>query len=528
MKSIAQPMFMCALLFAIVLTPQLAFAQSPFPEDVKLTPTEKFLLEKLNAAEKRLAELENQKAKPAKTNIPPAVGSKMQFDLQNVSNSHWLEDKEEKTTYEDRIKSLEKNWDSYAKAKKKADDKAKSKPTFKIGGRIHFDYWGFPDESTGIGFFENAATGLDPENRFQFRRIRLEMKGDILDTMFWRTQIDFNNPAVAEYKDVYIGFKELPFNQSLIIGNQKRPIGLDHLNSSRFNVFTERPMVVETFNSDARRIGATMNGYTDDESMLWSYGAFLLENTRSDGRAIGDSFQGSLNMRLAGSPWYDETSGGRGYFHWGLAAMVAKPDGDVKPGDTNRNEGRFSTRPEARSTSSWLDTGRIAGANWFETVAVEGILNIGSLQIAGEWMSTFMQRDNTTAGTGDDLQFHGGYIYAAYMLTGEHITYTRRTGTINRVTPYENFFLVDRCCGGTGRGWGAWQIAARYSYLDLTDADITGGIGNSTTMALNWWWTPYSKLQFNAIYFDEHNRGPVGGYDAGNAWITGVRFAVDF
>ncbi len=405
-------------------------------------------------------------------------------------------------------------------------------PTFDIGGRIHADYWGFPSDSEGAGFFEhpNPASsnfGIDPEDRYLFRRIRLEMKGDIFETMLWRMQIDFNTPAAPEIKDVFIGFKELPANQTFLIGNQKRPIGLDHLNSSRFNVFIERPLVVEAFNEDARRPGATFYGFTDDESLGWAYGMYGLTNISRINGYRGDALQLSANGRLWGSPWYDECSGGRGYFHWAVAGMVADPDGEAGPGE-NSNEGRFRTRPEARTNSRWIDTGRVPGADTYEILALESILNVGPMQIVGEYQFTWMQRDDFTPGTGPDLFFHGAYVYASYLLTGEHVPYTRDRGTIGRVKPFENFFLVNRCCGDTAGGWGAWQVALRLSYLDLTSEDVLGGYQENVTFGLNWWWTSHSKVQFNLVYGDIRNREPVGGFTDANFLIAGIRFAADF
>ena len=81
------------------------------------------------------------------------------------------------------------------------------------------------------------------------------MKGDIPDDIYYRLQIDFNSAQDGEFKDVYIGSRGLPRNQSVQIGIQKRPFGLDHWNSSRFNIFLERPFVVEGFNEDTRRPG---------------------------------------------------------------------------------------------------------------------------------------------------------------------------------------------------------------------------------------------------------------------------------
>lgn len=403
------------------------------------------------------------------------------------------------------------------------------KPTLKINGRIHLDNWSFANDSEGIHFFENPDTGADPEDRVFFRRVRLKFEGDVNDNMLYRMQFDVHSPGEGEMKDIYIGFKDLPFLQKLLIGNQKRPLGLDHLNSSRFNVFIERPLVVEAFNEDARRLGIASDGTNEDQSYHWRYGVFAMENMVDDGEIIGDSRQWSVNVRLAASPWYDDSSGGRGYFHWAVSGMVARPDGDASIRDKNRNEGRFRTRAELRSDARWLNTFRIPGAEWYEILGMESILNIGPFQAVGEYQVNWMQRDNTTARTGPDLFFHGAYVYLAYMLTGEHVPYERKSGTIGRVTPFENFFLVDNC--GTDdacSGWGAWQLALRYSYLDLTDADIAGGVENNLTAGLVWYMNANSSLQLNAIYGDIRARAPASGFTDGHFTAIGTRFRVNF
>lgn len=272
-----------------------------------------------------------------------------------------------------------------------------------------------------------------------------------------------------------------------------------------------------------------MYGHTDDEAWHWQYGAYYLENISRDGRTIGDSRQMSFNARLVGSPWYDKSSGGRNYLHWAVSGMVARPDGDATAADTNRNEGRFRTRPEARSDSRWLNTNRIAGADWYEIIGLESIVNIGPLQLVGEYQHNFMQRDGFA-----DVQFHGGYVYLSYFLTGEYIPYSRTSGTIGRVRPHENFFLVDRGSGRTQHGWGAFNVAVRYSYLDLSDGPgaepfaVLGGVGESVTLALNWHWTPYSKVQFNLSHGEIKNHRPVGGFTGGDYLIAGTRFAIEF
>ena len=490
----------------------LASAMTARAQDLAPTPYVGHLLERLEAAEQRIQQLE-----------VASLARRLPSDFQeNVEGS-----------VQDRLSGLESAWEqaAEAKAKKKAD--AAGKPSLKINGRIHLDYWNFTDDSPGIGFFEHpdataANFGDDPEDRIFFRRIRLKFEGDLSNTMLYRMQIDFNTPDSGEMKDMYIGFKDLPVLGTLLIGNQKRPLGLDHLNSSRFNIFIERPLVVEAFNEDARRLGVAAYDYSQDLAYNWRYGIYALENPSRDGKVIGDSMQLSGNARLASSPWYDESSGGRRYFHWAISGMVARPDGNAGLADTNANEGRFRTRGELRSDRRWIDTGRIAGADWYEILGLETILNLGAFQVVGEYQSSWMQRDNVTAGTGPDLNFQGGYVYVAYMLTGEHVPYKRKRGTIGRVTPFENFSLVNTRGDGVPNGWGALQVALRYSYLDLTDRDIRGGSENNLTLGLVWYFNSHSSLQFNAIYGDIDNHAPVGGFSDGYFTALGTRLRVNF
>ncbi len=462
--------------------------------------------------------------------LPPVpVAADVDDAISAQTTNHYTYDDSD-GSYDDRLSVLEKAWADMQKAEKEKEEKAASEPSLDISGRIHLDTWSFPDDSPGIHYFENPATGIDPEDRIFFRRIRLRFQGDILENMLYRMQIDFNAPDAGEMKDMYIGFTELPFFQRILIGNQKRPLGLDHLNSSRYNIFIERPLVVEAFNEDARRVGVAAYGVSEDEVYNWRWGAYALENMVRDGKIIGDARQWSLNARLASSPWYDEACGGVDYFHWAVAGMFARPDGDANPLDTNRNEGRFRTRSELRSDTRWLNTGRIPGAQFYEILGLESILNLGPFQVVGEYQVNWMQRDDKSVGTGPDLFFHGAYIYFAYMLTGEHVPYDRRTSTIGRVKPFRNFFVGDcpECGGEREDGWGAWQIAARYSYLDLTDKDVMGGINHNLTLALVWYFNPYASMQFNTVFGDIRDRFPVAGMTDGHFTAIGTRLRIDF
>ena len=130
-----------------------------------------------------------------------------------------------------------------------------------------------------------------------------------------------------------------------------------------------------------------------------------------------------------------------------------------------------------------------------------------------------------------------GYFYVSYMLTGEHIPWNRKSGTLGRLKPFENFFLVRDCDGCLQRGTGAWQIAARYSAARFTDQhnadpalNVYGGNAHSFTLDVNWYWNPYARMQFNWLVGAVKDRAQPNGDPIGNGDydILGARWMVDF
>ena len=444
---------------------------------------------------------------------------------------------------EDKFGELEGADDEFADALKGKVTRGTTGATMKIFGRLHLDYWTYPDTDDGAAVLEGGADDpYSPQDRFIWRRARFGVGGDIKDNMFYKAELEAPNPNDLEYRDMYIGFRNLPIIGSLVFGNQKRPFGLDHLNSSRYNVFMERPWVIEGFNEDARRLGVQALNVSDDLRWNWRYGVYNLEKTQDDEGYTGDSYQAQVAARLANTYWWDERSGGRGYGHWAVSGAIADPNRD---GPTYRNEARFRTRPEARTQSRWLNTGRIPGTDTFSLVGLEHALNIGPLQWVSEAQVLTTDRSQLDGIAYEDTTFWGGYSYLSYMLTGEHVPWNRESGTIGRVKPFENFFLVRDCDGCTRRGLGAWQVAVRYSYADFNDEDIFGGIGSNVTFGVNWYWNANAKLQFNYIHGRIEDSGagnPAAGRgdlpglgDRGmapvvdsNYDILGTRFVIDF
>ena len=448
------------------------------------------------------------------------------------------EENDKNKALEERLKALEEAFEKSKQDAEAAKEKAAGRPTLNWSARIQTDYWAFPDPSPGANFWERGNPDLDVQDRILLRRLRVTARGEIFQTMEYKFDVDFGTPNDPRFKDAYLGWTELPIFQTVRLGNQKLPYGLDQLNSSVHALFIERPLVIDAITRNYRRMGVCAYGVSEDLRYNWRYGTFLMEDIQDTGEYLVTDdpgvhhYQMEVAGRFADTIWYDECSDGRGYAHWAIAGALAYPDGEAGP----RNQARFDTRPESRTTRRWIDTGQIVDANSYQVIALEALVNLGPFQWTTEYMHAFVQRD----GGRSDLQFGGAYTYVSYFLTGEHLPWDRETGTLDRVRPFENFFLVRNCDGGVRGGWGAWQVLCRYSYGNFTDQDIQGGIGSSLTLALNWWWTSHSRLQFNYIYGRIHDRydqnissstglpGGTIGPTEGDYHMIGLRFMADF
>ncbi|HWF48496.1 MAG TPA: porin [Bryobacteraceae bacterium] len=72
------------------------------------------------------------------------------------------------------------------------------------------------------------------------------------------------------------------------------------------------------------------------------------------------------------------------------------------------------------------------------------------------------------------VKFNGGYAQASWVLTGEVHSYNSAAAASNGIVPLNPFTL-------TGGGWGAWEIAARVSTIDLNDELATAnGVARGT------------------------------------------------
>ena len=129
---------------------------------------------------------------------------------------------------------------------------------------------------------------------------------------------------------------------------------------------------------------------------------------------------------------------------------------------------------------------------------VEAAFVRGPFSLQGEFVQTFMDAPEV-----GNPRFHGFYVFASYFFTGESRPYNVDRGSFGRPRPKTEY----RDSPGA---LGAFELAFRWSRLDLTDKDVDGGELTDFTVGLNWYATHATRIMFNGIVATRKGFKPVG------------------
>jgi phosphate-selective porin OprO/OprP len=157
----------------------------------------------------------------------------------------------------------------------------------------------------------------------------------------------------------------------------------------------------------------------------------------------------------------------------------------------------LSDRPEVRiDPTTLVSTGAIAGVSRAQVYSAEAAGTYGPLFFQGEYFWFNVER--TAFAPLPSLKFQGGYAEAAYVLTGETRPYNAASASYGGIAPANPFSLA-------GGGWGAWEIAGRYSTIDLNDrlgaaTGVAGGRQTIYTLALNWYVNRNVRFLFDYLH----------------------------
>lgn len=383
----------------------------------------------------------------------------------------------------DFVRRVEEFMQESAKKEAAAKQKAAQKPTVTVSGRMLADAVLF-----GQNALSRAAFGDAQDSTF-IRQARLAAEGEMLEVYAYKVEMDFagrdsNDEQLTSFKDVYLRVRELPLLGTVQVGHSREPFSLEQLTSLRFVTFMERSLA-DVF-APARNMGVMVRDHLENERMTWAFGLFRSMSDAPPFRADDDGGS-ALSARFTWLPWYDEASEGRGLLHLGLSYSFRDFDDPTQ---------RVRQRPETAVGPRVVDTQNISDLANVNLVGPEVAFVYGPFSAQSEWIGAFYNRGG---GFGNPT-FYGLYAQVSYFLTGENRVFNRSTGVFDRVRPRENFLRVRSEDGGVITGPGAWEIAYRYSYLDLNDAGINGGVAADHTVGLNWYLTPYVRLMFNYVH----------------------------
>jgi phosphate-selective porin OprO/OprP len=325
-----------------------------------------------------------------------------------------------------------------------------------LGGRMHIDAAWYDDDDVDMG------------NGAELRRLRAEIEGTVWRDFDFKAGIDFAGDDVS-VKSVYLTWTGLEFME-LNVGRFKEPFGLEELGSSNDTLLMERASA-EVF-APGRHVGVGVESYGDHWTA--ALGAFAGED---DFGTDDDEDSGwATTGRVTVAPFVNE---GR-VLHLGAAGSYRDYDKDAVLS--------FDIGPESHVTDvSFVDTGDIANPYSATRFGAEAAAILGPVTLQGEYIRTWIPRR-----MGDpDLAFDGWYVLAGWIVTGESREYRDKRGLLGSVEPRRNASLDG--------GFGAFELAFRYSVLDLSDEDVRGGVQDIVGVGINWYLNPNMRLMFNYL-----------------------------
>ena len=364
---------------------------------------------------------------------------------------------------------------------------------FKLGGRIHAD----ANYHNGGTYLEDGDV-IDANDGTEIRRARMRFEGVFFNDWLFRTEADFADDNVR-VKDAFIQYTGLKDWFNITVGQQKQNFSRELQESSNDLMFTERSLMNILNNPTVdRAIG--LNFESQHENWTAKLGIFgdsitpartptVTDVKDANGNLIGTTTTGAPPVANAGDEGWGISS--RVIFnpiiekdkliHLAVAGNYRKPD-DSKDVAKGRDL-RLTYETNNMSNLDLINT-KVSNVNDIKMLGLEAAGMYGPFSTGAEYTRMWVDRGNGS----NNLELDGWYAEAAYSITGESRSY--KHGNFGYLTPAKPFNLKNG-------GWGAWELAARYSTADLNDGSFTGGELSNITVALNWYINSNVRLMAN-------------------------------
>ncbi len=355
------------------------------------------------------------------------------------------------------------------------------------------------------------APNIDFSSGSNFRRARFGASGTLYKDWSFEFIYDFGGSGVeaSTISSAYIQYDGFgPVHIKL--GAYAPPEGFDDQTSASDLLFLERAQPTDVARSIASADGrdaATIFAYDDNYFAAVSY----------TGGVVGDAAVFDEQQALVGRAAYRFINTSDANFAIGADTSYVFKLADTAAGFGSPSAFRLRERPELNVDSNnirLVDTGAISTDHVFEW-GVEATGNWQNLYAQGGYYGYNIDR---RASILPDPSFDGWYVQGSWVLTGESKVYKADKAAYGLPTPADPFTLDKG-------GIGAWELAGRYSVLDLNDNSgsfgfatpvdgVRGGRQSVWTAGLNWY--PNNAIRFLLNY--EHtnvSRLSASGADIG-------------
>ncbi len=249
-----------------------------------------------------------------------------------------------------------------------------------------------------------------------------------------------------------------------IVGQMSPVFGLENTSDTPAITFLELGLPTQAF-STSYPLGGTVGFFYDPITVYASiFGPQL--GTAYSGHA---PYGGTVSVSF--SPIHTDARA----FHLSLS--------DWQQGTDSSHTVDFSTIPEvmAHNQGTLINTGPIGNVKNYQVIdgAIAGVY--GPFSAQSEYVHTWANRQPGFFSP----QFQGYYVTAGYFLTGESRNYSFEDAGFTSITKINH-------------SYGAWELAIRYSELNLIDRNIRGGQEHDYTVGLNWY--PIQPITFKINY----------------------------
>jgi len=379
---------------------------------------------------------------------------------------------------------------------------------------------------TDVGFYAQESQGgnattqsLIPDfnSGSNIRRAVLGVSGTILDDFLYAFSYDFHDTGSAGVRSAVVVYRGLD-PVWLIVGQQNNAIGLEASTHAEQRSFIEASLQSAfAFGPGTPSLGiAALNRSQHHYLRFGIIGEQL--------GTQGDSDEGwGIHGRAAWAPIAERTEA----IHLGVSGYWRYPTTTRGAGNIgNSTLVDFGSAAEIKvDERRILDTGNISDIDHYYYGGLEAAAVYGPFSVQAEYGRAGIARSNDRL---TDLNFDGYYVFGSYFLTGESRNYFPRFGAFWRVNPKEPLSL-------SKNQWGAWELAARFSHLNLNDGvgnlatgGIRGGKGSSYTIGINWYMNAFVRMMLNYVHTETDKLSPTGLQEGTTVNAVGLRMQVEW